>query len=99
MCYDWSTELKLPALLGNFETIQLTDDGQYTSIVRHTSTKDARVITKNLKSNKTISPMSFTPSQTEAAIRKSRASKARGPDNISNLHLKHLGPAAIAYLT
>ena len=28
MCYDWSTELKLPALLGNFETIQLTDDGR-----------------------------------------------------------------------
>ena len=43
--------------------------------------------------------MSFAPGQTEAANKKSRASKARGPDNISNLHLKHLGPAATAYLT
>ena len=72
---------------------------QYTSIVRHKSTKEARTITKNLKANKVISPMSFTTSQTEAAIKQARASKARGPDNISNLHLKHLGPAAIAYLT
>ena len=41
----------------------------------------------------------FTASETEEAIKKSKPSKSLGPDNISTLHLKHLGPKGIEYLT
>jgi len=33
------------------------------------------------------------------SIKQAKASKSFGPDNISTLHLKHLGPAGIDYLT
>jgi hypothetical protein len=35
----------------------------------------------------------------EEAIRKSSCSTATGPDGLTTLHLKHLGPAGIGYLT
>ena len=43
--------------------------------------------------------MSFTTDQTTEAIKKAKASKALGPDGLSSLHLKNLGPAGIKYLT
>lgn len=72
---------------------------QYSSVVEHKSSKDSRTITKRLKANKSASHLQFSAEQTTAAIKKSKASKAIGPDGISNLHLKHLGPAATQYLT
>ena len=72
---------------------------QFTSIVKHKSSRESRKITRNLKSHKFISPLSFTSEQTRAAIKQAKASKAIGPDKISNLHLKHLGAEAIGYLT
>jgi hypothetical protein len=41
----------------------------------------------------------FTPALTEEAIHKSSSSTATGPDGLTLLHLKHLGPAGIGYLT
>ena len=41
----------------------------------------------------------YNASQTKEAIKRSKASKALGPDQISNVHLKHLGPIGIEYLT
>ena len=40
-----------------------------------------------------------TEEETQAAIIRSKPSKAIGPDNISNLHLKHLGKAGVKYIT
>ena len=72
---------------------------QYTSVIRHTSSKDSRKITKAVKRNNLSEATSHTVEQTEAAIKKSKASKAIGPDGLSNLHLKHVGPAGLIYLT
>ncbi len=72
---------------------------QYTSIVRHKSSKTSRSISKDIKKNSLENPSSFTPTQTAEAIKACKASKAAGPDNISNLHLKHLGPNGLEYLT
>ena len=72
---------------------------QYSSIIRHESSKTSRKITKNIKKNSLENPISFTPKQTAEAIKTCKASKAAGPDNISNLHLKHLGPKGVEYLT
>ena len=72
---------------------------QYTSVVRHQSSKNSRVISKSIKKNELDENISFTPEQTWKAIKASKASKAAGPDNITNLHLKHLGPIGVSYLT
>ena len=52
-----------------------------------------------MKANKTPAPQTFTSTQTKEAIKKCKPSKALGPEKISNLHLKHLGPLALDYLT
>ena len=72
---------------------------QYTSIVRHVTSPTSRLVSRGLKKNSLEEPNSFTPQQTAEAIKACKASKAAGPDNISNLHLKHLGPIGISYLT
>ena len=72
---------------------------QYATVVRHVSSKESRHITNRTKAFKTENPQSFTSTQTEAAIKKAKASKAMGPDKIATIHLKHLGPKGLDYLT
>ena len=72
---------------------------QYTSIVRHQSSKHSRIVTRNIKENTLEDHPTFNHQQTWKAIKAAKASKAAGPDNISNLHLKHLGENGIKYLT
>ena len=72
---------------------------QFTSVVQHKSSKESRSITKNIRKNKLDDNPTYTTDETKAAIKKSKPSKALGPDKISNLHLKHLGPEGIAFLT
>lgn len=73
---------------------------QYNSVVRHLSSKQSRTISKQIKKNDLVEDdIIFTPDQTWKAIKAAKASKAAGPDNISNLHLKHLGPNGVKFLT
>ena len=72
---------------------------QYTSIVRHISNKESRIITRTATRFSLASPLVFSPDQTRKAIKSAKASKAIGPDGMSNIHLKHLGDSAINYLT
>ena len=72
---------------------------QYTSIVRHVSNKNTRSVTNTAHRFSLTNPTTFTPSATLEAIKKSKASKAIGPDGMSNLHLKHLGQKGLDYLT
>ena len=72
---------------------------QYSSVTRHTSSRDTRRVSKNIKKNSMEDAPVFTPEQTAKAIKKSKSSKAAGPDNITNLHLKHLGPKGLKFLT
>ena len=41
----------------------------------------------------------FTPKETSKVIDAVKPSKATGPDNISNINLKHLGPKGVGALT
>jgi hypothetical protein len=41
----------------------------------------------------------FTAANTDEAIRNFKSSTTTGPDGLTSLHLKKLGPAAISYLT
>ena len=76
---------------------------QYTSIGAHDSRKfkDKRKIIKDLKINHPIdaSYKPFTAAEVADAIRQSSSSTASGPDGITHLHLKHVGPKALQYLT
>ena len=72
---------------------------QYSSVVEHKSSKESRKVTRLLKANQSESPQTFTAEKTKAAIRQAKASKALGPDKISTVHLKHIRPLAIDYLT
>ena len=72
---------------------------QYSSVVRHTSSKTARTLTKNIRKNSLDGQTDFSSASTKEAIKKAKASKALGPDKISTLHLKHLGDSGITYLT
>ena len=72
---------------------------QYSSGVRHVGIKTARRTTKDLRKNKLNDSNNITDYQTRAAIKSAKASKALGPEHISKVHLKHLGPNGIKYLT
>lgn len=72
---------------------------QYSSVVHHKSSKESRKITKDIRKNNLNDHPTHTAEQTKEAIKQSKSSKALGPDKISNLHLKHLGPNGISYLT
>jgi hypothetical protein len=72
---------------------------QYTP---HSETKPAKTLRPTLRSLKRKTkdpPVIFTPAQVLATIKKSKSSKAHGPDGLSPVMLKHIGPNAINYLT
>ena len=59
----------------------------------------ARLIHKHLKKNDLNDAPNITITEVKEAIKKSKASKALGPDKISTLHLKHLGENGLKYLS
>ena len=73
-------------------------NAQYSSVVKHKSSKTARTTTKKLK-RIVDTPPPITPADTAKAIKSSKASKALGPDQLSPLHLKHLGEKGVIFLT
>jgi hypothetical protein len=73
----------------------------FTSSVRHKPNRNTRKIMRSLRAkhklNSSLRP--FTPLATRDAINASKNSSATGPDGLTVIHLKHIGPRAIAYLT
>ena len=74
-------------------------NNQYSSVIRHVSTKTARTVTKDTKTNKAADTDLITTDNTKTVIKKAKASKALGPDKLSTLHVKNLGNAGLQYLT
>ena len=74
---------------------------QYTSIGPHKYDRRARKVNRRIRRmNKLggVAPV-ITVDQVVDAIRKTKNSKAEGPDGLTILHLKNLGPLALNYLT
>lgn len=72
----------------------------YANISHLKPTKDDRAISRRrhkFKLNNTLSPI--TTAQTTQIIKRTKNSRAAGPDDITNLHLKHLGPHGVQALT
>ena len=74
---------------------------QFTTIVQHTSDPEARRVRRQLLHDHPLdhdfSP--FTAELVVKGIKESSNSTAAGPDDLTMLHLKHLGPLGIQYLT
>ena len=66
---------------------------------RHTSSSETRLLTRETKRKSLGMAQTFTTDLVRRAIKSCRNSKAFGPDKLSILHLKNLGPRAIEYIT
>jgi len=58
-----------------------------------------RAVKRKVKQLKTASLKPFTVEDTQNAINAISSSSAQGPDNIANIHLRHLGPNAVSAIT
>ena len=74
---------------------------QYAIIKEWKSTKESRTIFRNIKINNQLDTqyLPFTIAMTVDAIRKTKNYTAAGPNGLTALHLKHLGPNGIRFLT
>ena len=74
---------------------------QFTSISPHQSNRESRKVIRKLRKSHPIDRnfKPFTSALVKEAIKQSSNSSALGPDNLNMLHLKHIGPNGIAYLT
>lgn len=73
----------------------------YANIRKYEQNKDSRRIIKNLKINNPLDAnyAPFSPADVVDAIKESKNSTAAGPNGLTILHLKHLGPNGLRLLT
>ena len=74
---------------------------QFANARPYNPNKDSRKIYRDTKVNNPLD-RSYTPFSTQNtadAIRRTKNSTAAGPNGITALHLKHIGPRGLAYLT
>ena len=74
-------------------------NAQYTPGATTKPTKEFRNLLRKVKKKSSDPEVVITPAQTRKAIKKCKNSKALGPDEISPIMLKHLGPNGINFLT
>ena len=72
---------------------------QYTPPSNKKPLQQLRKTLRSMKRRSRHQHVVFTPAQTLAAIKKAKSSKALGPDGLSPIMLKNLGPHAINFLT
>ena len=72
---------------------------QYTPGATTKPTKEFRNVLRNLQKRPTDDEIIITTNQTLEAIKKAKNSKSLGPDNLSPIMLKNIGPAAINFIT
>ena len=66
---------------------------------RHTSSRDTRLVHREIKRKSLTSVMTFTTDQVTKGISRCSNTRAFGPDKLSIFYLKHLGSRGIEYLT
>jgi hypothetical protein len=92
--FKGKTFTKVPNITNNFCNAS-------TKTVTHKSDQSTQKVLRKLRSkyklDKTFAP--FTPFATCDAINEAKNTSATGPDGLTAIHLKHIGPRCIAYLT
>ena len=64
---------------------------------RHNSSRETRLVSREVRRNHKETTVTFTTDLVTRAIRSCSNTKTFGPDKLSIFHLKHLGPRATAY--
>ena len=65
----------------------------------HTSSRETRLVSREIKRKSLTSAVTFTTDQVSKGISSCSNTRAFGPDQPSIIHLKHLGSRGIEYLT
>ena len=66
---------------------------------RHTSSRETRLVYREIKRKSLTSAVTFTTDQVNNGISSYSNTRAFGPDKLSIFHLKHLGSRGIEYIT
>ena len=66
---------------------------------RHTSSRQTRLVSREIKRKSSTSAVTFTTDQVTKGISSCSNTRTFGPDRLSIFHLKHLGSKGIEYLT
>ena len=66
---------------------------------RHTSSRDTRLVSREIRRKSLTSAVTFTTDQVTKGISSCSNTRAFGPDKLSIFHLTHLGSSGIEYLT
>ena len=88
-------QVSSPKQIANYFNRQFTTS----KLGRHTSSRETRIVSREIKRKSLMSAVTFTTDQVIKGISNCSNTKAFGPDKLSIFHLKNLGPRAIEYLT
>ena len=88
-------QVSSPKQIANYVNRQFTTS----NLGRHTSSRETRLVSREITRKTLMSAVTFTTDQVIKGISNCSNTKAFGPDKLSILHLKNLGPRAIEYLT
>ena len=89
------SQVSYPRQIVNYFNKQFTAS----KLVRHTSSHETRLVSREIKWKSLMSAVTFTTDQVIRGISNCSNTKSFGPDKVSIFHLKILGPKAIEYLT
>ena len=89
------TQVSSPKQITNYFNRQFTTS----NLGRHTSSRETRIVSREIKWKSLMSAVTFTTDQVIKGISNCINTKAFDPDKLSIFHLKNLGPRAIEYLT
>ena len=82
-----------------WRTIRAIDGKLTPNAGRHTSSRETRLVSSEIKRQSLTSAVTFTTDQVTKGLRSCSNTQAFGPDKLSIFHLKHLGSRVIEYLT
>ena len=89
------SQVTSPKQIANYFNRQFTTS----KLGRHTSSRDTRLVSREIKRKSLTSAVTFTTDQVTKGISSCSNTRAFGPDKLSIFHLKHLGSRGIEYLT
>ena len=89
------SQVSPPKRIANYFKRQFT----ISKLGRHISSRETRLVSREIKWKSLISAVTFTTDQVITGISNCSNTKAFGYDKLSIFHLKNLGPRAFEYLT
>ena len=89
------SQVTSPKQIANYFNRQFTTS----KLSRHTSSRDTRLVSREIKWKSLTSAVTFTTYQVTKGISNCSNTRDFGPDKLSIFHLKHLGSRGIEYLT